>query len=88
MRAHLDTVTSVFRNETLKFTVSASEDCMLKVWKPSKDQSVSPEYTLRGHSCPVLSLTGSTERTSPSHTNMVYSGDANGHIMAWKLYDP
>lgn len=87
MRAHLDTVTAVFRNPTLKYTVSGSEDCMLKVWKPSKDQVVTPEYTLRGHSRPVLSITGSSERTTASHTNMIYSGDSNGQIIAWKLYD-
>jgi striatin 1/3/4 len=66
IRGHFDAVRSIIHIPHIQMVVSASDDCLVKIWRlknmknaiDSKLGVVDPCITLRGHTDSVVCLTG------------------------------
>ena len=77
---------------TLDTMASISEDCMVKLWNLNElekkyvetDGNPEPYLTLRGHTGPLLAVTGLAEnRKGADNENLIFTADTNGNIKVW-----
>ena len=73
--------------------VSISEDCKVKLWSMKNLQqeykdsngNVEPYLTLRGHTAPLLSITGPSQSSNPAYNRLVFTAGIEGSIRLWNL---
>ena len=94
IRAHFDGVRGVYYSATLDMMASVSEDCQIKLWniKNAKDSSslIEPVATLRGHTAPILSITGPKMHTNESDealARLIFTAGMDGAIKVWSIPD-
>ena len=71
--------------------VSASEDCTLKVWDlsyvvHSQCMDFEPVMTLRGHTGPIMCMSG-FEEEQQWWAGLVVSGGTDGSLALWQIPD-
>ena len=81
-----------FLPSSLDTMASISEDCMVKLWNLSEmekkysdtDGNPEPFLTLRGHTGPLLAVTGPTEnRKGTEQENLLFTAGIEGSIKVW-----
>ena len=93
LRSHMDIVRGVqFLPSSLDTMASISEDCMVKLWNLAEmeklysytDGNPEPFLTLRGHTGPLLAVTGLTEnRKGSQNENLLFTAGIEGSIKVW-----
>lgn len=89
LRHHFDSVRDVKFGGNGELLVSASEDCMVKLWnaKAFKTQAENdfnePIYTYRGHTGPLFAL--ATNYAQVPEETIVYSAGSEGVIRIWEF---
>jgi len=72
---------------------SISEDCKVKLWSmknlaeehKSSGGNVEPYLTLRGHTAPLLSITGPNQTSNPAYNRLIFTAGVEGSIRLWNL---
>ncbi|KAL4449253.1 hypothetical protein ABPG74_015635 [Tetrahymena malaccensis] len=95
LRSHLDGVRGLFFTAVDPILVTASEDCLIKLWdirqfKDSHENSfLQPYYTIRGHTGQIFALTGNQQQVDSTINyqcyNFIFSAGIDGVIKAWNL---
>lgn len=93
LRSHMDGVRALHFLSKRLTLVSASEDCTVKAWNLEgvvrQEEDLEPYVTLRGHTGPVMALTGAHEYgLGQIHENAIYSGDTRGIVKLWDIQTP
>jgi len=70
--------------------VTASEDCTLKVWDvnfalKNKLPDNEPIFVLRGHTGPIISMTGTDLKSNRDTAGTVFSGSFDGNLIIWSI---
>lgn len=86
LRSHFDMVRGLYVTPSPdRIVASISEDCMIKLWSlpdlhqkyEDKKGNVEPYVTLRGHTGPLLSITGRNET--------IFTAGIEGYIKKWSI---
>jgi hypothetical protein len=90
IRAHFDSVNSMHFAEQVEVLATASQDCTIKLWNTKNLQSSFPEpfFSLRGHTAPVLAITGPKQQDSTQSEDLskvLFSADQDGGIRIWSI---
>ena len=92
LRSHMDGVRVLHFLSRRLTLVSGSEDFTVKAWdleNADGREDIEPYLTLRGHTAPVLCLTGAHEfGLGQVCESIIYSGDAQGVVKVWDIEDP
>ena len=81
-----------FLPSSLDTMASISEDCMVKLWNLNElekkyadtDGNAEPYLTLRGHTGPLLAVTGLNEnRKGSENENLLFTAGIEGSIRVW-----
>lgn len=85
----MDSVRAVHFN-TPDQLVTASEDCTIKVWDINyvlnhKQADFEPIYTLRGHTGPIISMTGADFNKNQWLAGTIFSGSRDGSLAIWRV---
>lgn len=91
LRAHMDGVRDAQFSSVLNYLVTASEDCMVKLWdiKALKKSSwshpgrIAPCFTYRGHTGPLFACCAGAGLQPPDH--FLYSAGTEGVIRIWAV---
>ena len=93
LRSHMDIVRGVkFMPSSLDTMATISEDCMVKLWNLNElekkyadtDGNPEPYLTLRGHTGPLLTVTGLDEnRKGAANENLLFTAGIEGSIRVW-----
>ena len=93
LRSHMDIVRGIkFFPSSLETMATISEDCMVKLWNLGElekkysetDGNPEPYLTLRGHTGPLLAVTGLDDnRQQNSNANVLFTAGIEGSIRVW-----
>ena len=93
LRSHMDIVRGVkFLPNSIETMASISEDCMVKLWNLNEmekkysetDGNPEPYLTLRGHTGPLLTITGLEDNEQQSENmNLLFTAGIEGNIRVW-----
>ena len=93
LRSHMDIVRGVkFLPSSFETMASISEDCMVKLWNLGElekkysetDGNPEPYLTLRGHTGPLLAVTGLDDnRQENPNANLLFTAGIEGSIRVW-----
>ena len=88
--SHMDAIRSLTYIDKEKVLVSASEDCLVKLWNMSdilkkKCDDMEPYYTLRGHAAPIFSI---CQSNNSSKRSLLYTAGSEGNVRIWELPEP
>ena len=92
LKSHMDSVRGahILPGDTL---ATVSEDCMVKLWSLSNIESrytksngnFEPYMTLRGHTGPLLSVTGLSDDRKSNNRNLLFTAGDEGCIRVWNV---
>jgi striatin 1/3/4 len=94
LRSHMDGVRGLHFVPGMETMASISEDCMVKLWNladleskyTESEGNVEPYMTLRGHTGPLLSVTGPSEnQKAASNSNLLFTAGDEGCIRVWNV---
>lgn len=96
LRSHMDGVRGMFFSAKNPVLATISEDCTMKLWDTKQLYSatrgvhIDPYYTVRGHSGPLLTITGNQidSESLSAQENMMFTAGTEGAIRAWNIMNP
>ena len=92
LRSHMDSVRGVYFSSKNPILASVSEDCMIKLWDTrvfshsNESSHIEPYYTLRYHSGPLFTVTGSPEKEG--NGMHIFTAGSEGNIRVWNIPHP
>lgn len=92
LKSHFDIVRGLHFIPSMETLASISEDCLVKLWNlndldtkyQEQDGNLEPYITLRGHTGPLLSVTGSISEND----RLLFTAGTEGCIRVWNLPAP
>lgn len=93
LRSHMDSVRGAHILSGSDTLATVSEDCMVKLWSLGNIESryaksngnFEPYLTLRGHTGPLLAVTGLSEERRSSNRNLLFTAGDEGCIRVWDV---